>query len=630
MSREPADADTLGRLKRELLAYETNTLVRLAPDGRQVLFVKNTDDRQELWLLAGGCERRAAAHPGEMIADPRWSADGTWCLYRHARRGREQWALSAVRVADLTSVTMPAPGPVAEYWLSRARPSTVAYACRDPASGAIQLIHCDLDGQADQRMVASDRRFRRWIVDGELRPRGGTAIARDGSVHIMLGADAGSARTVLKVPVEDVPVLAILRFDHSGQRLFLLTSAGARTRRLIAVGAEDAAVEEIFADPALDLESYPIAGEGVWFDPVSGEPDLCAVIAQRLRYHPLTARTASATARLAVGGESSHVVIDRSAKDDMWLTVAVHDDAPIVYQLFDPRSAQVRPLFVNRPGLIGFTLAKLEDFCFTASDGTPVSGYAMRPPRCTPPLPTVVLVHGGPGGRDLWRFFADAQYLAALGFLSLHINYRGSRGFGSDFLQAGNGEWGGRMQQDLYDGVAAAVAAGLADARRIVFFGTSYGGYAALLAACTRPDLARAAIAISAPTDLVSFAGEPPPYWQPLAVALRRQILRRAGGQMADEDTLRSRSPAHVLTPSCAPVLMVHGARDPRVPVASADEFAAAAREQGVAISYLRFADEGHHVKSDANRQVLFTAIEDFLEEHIGRAATTAEAAVCP
>ena len=108
-----------------------------------------------------------------------------------------------------------------------------------------------------------------------------------------------------------------------------------------------------------------------------------------------------------------------------------------------------------------------------------------------------------------------------------------------------------------------------------------------------------------------------PPYWQPLAILLRRQVLGHPEGRQLDEPALERRSPQHALNEKCAPVLIAHGVRDPRVPVAEVDDFAARARTLGVPVRYLRFDDEGHHVKSNANREILFREIEDFLEEHV-------------
>jgi len=606
------------RLRRALLATERDTSPRLSPDGRSIAFVRTGDDGPEVWLRTDdGAERRLAEHHGEVIQDLRWTPGGSTVLYRHAQRGREAWRLSGLRGAE--RITIAARGPVTDYWPSGDDPDALAYSCRDPETRRVELFRADLgDPGAAPRRIGANPGFHRWLVDAALRPRGGTRLTTDGTTEIVLGDDLESARGVLTVPVDMSPDLAVLGFSRDGARLFLLTGGAAGTRRLVAASSRTGAVTTIFQHPELDVGGYPIGNDGVWFDPLTGEPDVCAVMDQRLRYHGLTERARAAVASLAATGEHSAVVIDRSADDRTWLIVYVHDDGPIAYHSYDPLTAKADPLFVNRPDLYGHELSRLEDFCLTAGDGRALSGYAMRPRTGTPPFPTVVLVHGGPASRDYWRFHADAQYLASLGYLSLHVNYRGSKGFGSEFRMAGHGEWGGRMQEDLYDAVAHGVSAGLGDPGRVVFFGASYGGYASLLAACTRPDLVRCAVAISPPCDLVSFTAQPPPYWQPLAVLLRRQVLGDRDGRPLGEEALARRSPLQALDTACAPLLLAHGVRDPRVPVAEIDRFAGRARDLGVPVAYLRFEDEGHHIRGNANRRTLFDRVEHFLEAHLG------------
>jgi dipeptidyl aminopeptidase/acylaminoacyl peptidase len=606
-------------LRRELLAFEKNTSARLSPDGRSVAFVRNADDGQQLWVrTAAGAERPLGAHPGEMLSDLRWTADGSVLLYRYAQRGREAWRLAGVRPATAERTSLRPAGPVGEYWTGRSDPAAVVYSSRTPRSAYPELFRADLGApEASPAQLKPNPGFHRWLVDGQLRQRGGIRLRSDGAAEVVLGESLDTAREVLRIGIDAVADLFVQGFSADGRRLYLLTSQQSATRRLIAIDARTGGTETIFAHPSLDLASYPIAGQGVWCDPGSGMPDVCSVMGRRLDYFPLTERLESVISRLQATDEHMPVIIDRSADDQTWLVVHVRDNGPIDYRLFDTRTGRSATQFVNRPALVGYRLPRLEDFSFTASDGRALTGFAMRPLEHTLPLPTVVLVHGGPAGRDIWRFHADAQYLASLGYLSLHINFRGSTGYGTGFRLAGNGEWGGLMQQDLYDAVAHAVSTGLADPGRVAMYGASYGGYAALLGACTRPDVVRCAVAISPPCDLVSLAGAPGPYWQSLATQLRRQVLCPETGPPLDTAELRRRSPLNMVRGAQVPVLLVHGVRDPRVATSEVDTFAAQAREAGMPIRYLRFADEGHNVKANANRAVMFQAVEEFLEAHL-------------
>lgn len=621
-SAVPAKASAVPRdggelLRYELLAAERHTWPRLSPDGRRVAFVRTVDEGQELWLSGpDGSERRIAVHHGDSLADLAWTRDGSALLYRHAPRGREQWRLAVISSADLARHALPAPGPVTEYWTGPAGSGAVAYAVRNPRTRQSEVYCADLaDPDAEPRTLAACHAFHRWLVDSELRVRGGMRLRPDGSLQVVAGTDPADARPVLTASADEVTDLSVQGFGRDGNTLYVLTGADAPTRRLLAIDVRTGDATTVFAHDRLDLDSYPIAGQGVWFDPVTGLPDLCSVMGPRIGYHPLSERTA-AVLRYLTEGDAGAVPVDRSADDSTWLTVHIRSDGPIAYRLFQPDTGDSTPLFLNRPGLAGFRLPELEDFRFTASDGLPLTGYLMRPAVGGPPPPVVVLVHGGPAGRDYWRFHAEAQYLASVGCASLHVNYRGSRGFGGAFRRAGNGEWGGRMQQDLYDAVAAASADGLVDPARVAFFGGSYGGYVALLAAATRPDLVRCAVAVSPPSDLRVLTETPPAYWQPLSVTLRRQILGTTE-QPLKENELTLRSPLHALTPQCAPLLIAHGERDPRIPVTDVDRFVARAEANGTPVRYLRFADEGHHVVSNANRHTLFRAVSAFLEDRL-------------
>ncbi|MDI6104838.1 alpha/beta fold hydrolase [Actinoplanes sp. NEAU-A12] len=575
-------------LREQLLAPEYHTGVRLSPDGQSVAVIRTTARGPEIVLD----DRLLAAEHDQTVTDLRWAADGSALYYRRALRGTEKWQLVRLEPGGAAEV-VPAAGPVAEFWTAGDR---VAFA----AGG---VLHVSAPGREPDQVSAD--RYHRWLVDRELRPRGGIRLQPDGGLHLVVD---GAVR--LALGPDDSTTFAVVGFAADGRTVYLLSAHDAPTRRLLALECATGRQHTVFAHPDLDVEGYPIGGPGVWCDPRTGEPDICQTVGQRPQLHGL----GRPTPVFAVGPDEAMLLLDRSTDDSTWLTVRVRSDGPIRYELVAPDTGATRPLLVNRPGLAGRRLPRLDDLHVTAGDGVCLHGYAMRPLDTTGPLPTVVIVHGGPAGRDYFRFHALAQYVAALGFQSLHVNYRGSRGFGTAFRRAGDGEWGGRMQQDLYDAIADGARQGLVDPDRVALLGASYGGYAALLAACTRPDLVRCAVAFSPPCDLAALVGDTPAYWRPLAATLHRHIL---GDHPADADWLRGRSPRHLLSPDAAPMLIAHGARDPRVPVAQAEDFVAAADRAAAPVTYLRLDGEGHHVTTTQSRRVLFRRIEEFLEVHL-------------
>ncbi len=228
-------------------------------------------------------------------------------------------------------------------------------------------------------------------------------------------------------------------------------------------------------------------------------------------------------------------------------------------------------------------------------------------------------VHGGPWARDEWGFHPWAQFFANRGYLCVQVNFRGSIGYGKNFLNAGDREWGARMHDDLIDAVEYVVAQGWADRQRIAIFGGSYGGYAALVGVTFTPDVFACAVDIVGPSNLKTFIETVPPYWQP-AIAL---LHTRIGNPQTEEDFLWSRSPLSRVDQIKIPLLIVHGANDPRVKQAESEQIVAAMKQKGIDHEYMLFPDEGHGFDKPENRLKFYAAAEKFLAKHLGGRATT-------
>jgi dipeptidyl aminopeptidase/acylaminoacyl peptidase len=309
------------------------------------------------------------------------------------------------------------------------------------------------------------------------------------------------------------------------------------------------------------------------------------------------------------------VIEDADEADATWLISFTHDAGPVQYFAYDRVSRRGSFLFDLRPALSRYELAAMEPFSFTARDGLTIHGYATFPRGSgRSGLPMVLNVHGGPWARDTWGPGAEPQWLANRGYLCLQVNYRGSTGYGKAFLNAGDREWGGKMQDDLTDAVAYAVGEGWADPSRVAIYGGSYGGYAALAGAAFTPDLYRCAVDIVGPSSLKTLIETIPPYWIPMI----SQFHRRVGNPATDEQFLWSRSPLSRAGSIRIPLLIAQGAHDPRVKQAESEQIVGALERAGIEHEYLLFPDEGHGFAKPENRLRFYAAAEFFLARHLG------------
>jgi dipeptidyl aminopeptidase/acylaminoacyl peptidase len=262
-------------------------------------------------------------------------------------------------------------------------------------------------------------------------------------------------------------------------------------------------------------------------------------------------------------------------------------------------------------------LSPRQPISFKSSDGLEIPAYLTLPKGLTPKnLPLIIVPHGGPWARDRFGYDAFAQFLANRGYAVLQPNFRGSTGYGKAFLNAGNGEWGRKMQDDLTWGVKAMVDQGIADPRRVGIFGGSYGGYATLAGVAFTPDVYAAAVAYVAPSNLITLLDAIPPYWE----AGRKQMYTR----MADPTTpagkalLVAESPLTQAKAIKTPLMVVQGLNDPRVNVRESNQIVAAVRDNGKPVEYLVAPDEGHGFARPINNLALVTEMEAFFAKYLG------------
>ena len=284
------------------------------------------------------------------------------------------------------------------------------------------------------------------------------------------------------------------------------------------------------------------------------------------------------------------------------------------YFLFNTQTRQADRLFSRREWFMPDAMPASRQVTFKARDGMTLHGY-LTEPRGAPagPKPMVLLPHGGPYGVfDGWSFDDDAQILAAAGYAVLRVNYRGSGNYGRAFLQAGNQEWGGRMQDDLTDATRWAVREGVADASRICIYGASYGGYAALMGVAREPDLYRCAVGYVGVYDL--------PMMHRDASGRSRSGRTWALEWMGDRNALAARSPVNLADRIKAPVFLAAGGKDDRAPIEHSERMEKALKKAQVPVETLYYPNEGHGFYTAEHRREYYTRLLAFLSRHLGGA----------
>lgn len=281
------------------------------------------------------------------------------------------------------------------------------------------------------------------------------------------------------------------------------------------------------------------------------------------------------------------------------------------YYMFDKQTRELNQLLEDRPGLAGRSLGTVSTISYKTADGVSVPAYLTLPPGKSNAkgLPGVVLPHGGPSARDEWGFDWLAQFLAGRGYAVIQPNYRGSAGFGDQWLME-NGFKSWRISiGDISAAARYLASSGIADPGRIAIVGWSYGGYAALQAAETEPSLYKAIVAVAPVTDLALLKEEAQDYTNADIVAR----FVGSGPHIVEGSPLRHPSAI------AAPVLLVHGDLDTNVDVEHSDKMNAALKSAGKPVEYLRFRGLDHQLDDSAARTQMLAKIGQLLERTIGR-----------
>lgn len=624
----PARAELPPLIDRELLFGDPEISgAQISPDGKFISFIKPYREVRNIWVK-GLDEPFSAARP--VTADSRpvvgyfWTVDGKYVLYVQDKGGNENFHVYAVDPAgaaekesgvpaarDLT----PVDGVRAQiYAVPEKNPGVIIVGLNDRDATYHDVYRVTLATGARELLIKNTQKVGYWIYD------------RSGSVRLAYRQKEDGGNEILRVEGENlVPVYEVsylesafpVGWNRDETRIYLQTNKGddVDLSRLELFDPATGKAEVIESDPEKQVDLG-----GALFDSQTHELMATYYTGDQVRIYPKTDRAKQDLERMKKKLPAGNYGIGSSTRDMRYSVVSVSSDVePGATYLYDRKKGEFTLQYRIREKLAREHLAEMKPVRYTARDGLSIPAY-LTLPKGVPAknLPVIINPHGGPWSRDEWGYDAYSQFLANRGYAVLQPNFRSSTGYGKKFLNAGNKQWGtGAMQHDLTDAVRWLTEQGIADPKKIAIFGGSYGGYATLAGVTFTPDLYACAIPYVAPSSLITLIESFPAYWKPF---LKGSWYLRVGDPAVAEDRkdLEARSPIHYIDRIRVPMLVVHGANDPRVKQAESDAIVAALRDKGHAVEYLVAPDEGHGFRAPNNRMALAVAMERFLAKQLG------------
>jgi dipeptidyl aminopeptidase/acylaminoacyl peptidase len=601
---------------------------QLSPDGKYIAFLKPWKDTRNVWVKKTEepytAARLITSEAKRPIPGFFWSRDSRYVLFVQDKDGDENYNVYAVDPAAAPEAGKESPkarnitdakgARAMIYATPKADPDTLYVGLNDRDAAWHDVYRVKISTGARELIRKNTERISGWTFDLAGKLRIAKRVADNGDTEVLRVDENGFTKIYGCTVFESC---GVERFHKDGQHVYMQTNKGdVDLVRLVLFDPQTGKEEEVESDPLKRVDFG-----NAQFAEATEELVATSYEDERTR-HYFHDKAFEADYRLLQQKlPNREVALGSSSADDrLWFVTASSDTDPGERFVFDRKTKQLTSQYNVRERIPRQHLAVVKPIRYPSSDGLEIPAF-LTLPKGIPPrgLPLIVLPHGGPWARDSWGFNGLGQFLANRGYAVLQPNFRGSTGYGKKFLNAGNKQWGDRMQDDISWGVKHLVAEGIADPKRVGIMGGSYGGYATLAGVAFTPDLYAAAVSIVGPSNLITLLESIPPYWE----AGRIIFYERMGNPTTAEGKaqLARQSPLNSAQKIRTPLLVAQGANDPRVKKAESEQIVIALRDRGFPVEYVLAPDEGHGFARPVNSMSLFASAEAFFAKHLGARA---------
>ncbi len=446
-----------------------------------------------------------------------------------------------------------------------------------------------------------------WLADRNGNVR--VAVATDGVAGTILYRDSEKDEFKPFIEVEAGDEVVPLAFSKDNQTIYATSNKGRDKVEVVKYDLE--------GNEKVIMSNDEVDVSGVLYSAEQDKLLYGAYVTDKLHYQFFDKKFEKLFRKIQnkLGVHESELGINDYNKEMTKFIVSVSSDTVYgKYYYYDSITGDLTELATLSPWLKPEGLAEMHPISYKSRDGLTINGYLTLPKNQeAKDLPLIVNPHGGPWARDMWGFNPEVQLLANRGYAVLQVNFRSSTGYGKEFLQAGNKQWGLKIQDDITDGVQWAIDQGIADPERIGIYGASFGGYATLAGITYTPDLYAAAVDYVGVSNIFTLLNTIPPYWE----TMRNLFYERVGHPEKDKGLLTAVSPIFHADKIKTPLFVAQGANDPRVNKAESDQIVEALRARGVDVEYMLKDNEGHGFANEENRIEFYNAMVKFFDSHL-------------
>lgn len=594
---------------------------RLSPDGKQLAYLAPLEGVLNVWVGPVDDIKQAKAVTKDTHRGIRgffWAYTSKHILYSQDKDGDEDNHVYSINlesgeIKDLTPIEKIA---AQIEGVSEKFPEEILVGINDRGERHYHDIYKINVISGEKTLVQENPGFAGFLTDDDYRVRFALNFTPDAG-QVILKKEGDDWNEFVKISSTDAMTTGPAGFDKTGDILYMLDSRDRNTAALKAIDLKTGDIKLIAENAKADIS-------GVMAHPTEKTIEAVSYTYEKTEWQIVDESIKPDLDYLKTVNSGELVVTSRTLDDKKWNVAFMQDAGPVQFYIYDREAKKADFLFTSQPALEKLPLVKMHPVVIKSRDGLELVSYLSLPKDSDPentgrpskPLPLILNVHGGPWARDSWGYDPEHQIFANRGYAVLSVNYRGSTGFGKEFINAANKEWAGKMHDDLIDAVNWAIEEKIAIKDKVAIVGGSYGGYATLVGLTFTPEVFACGVDMVGPSSLITLMENPPPYWMPFMPVMKERV----GDWTTEEGRkfLESRSPLFKVDAIQRPLLICQGAKDPRVKQAEADQIVEAMNQKNIPVTYMLYPQEGHGLARPENRFAFYAVQEAFLAENLG------------